>query len=98
VFLVQTRQFLIQMFVVDLRLRALGPVGLPNPSMSRIFMDSKVAGCLGHRVLRLDRQLPRALLKFGRLLLPRCLTHRTHLSSCVMSLVSVCPEEYSHFT
>src|SRR5262249_16363759 len=28
----------------------------------------------------------------------RWFTHRTHLSSVTIALVSVCPEEYSHFT
>ena len=65
VFFAQALQFLVEMFVVDLRLLALCAMVLPDPSMSRIFVNSKVTGCLGNRLLRLDRQFYRALFKVG---------------------------------
>jgi membrane-bound metal-dependent hydrolase YbcI (DUF457 family) len=68
------------MFVVDLRLLALGAMVLPDPRMSGIVIDAEVAGRLGHRLLRLDRQCYRTLLNFSRILRHRGFTHRTHLA------------------
>jgi hypothetical protein len=48
-------------------------------------------------VVRFDREFHRALFTFGRIPFHRWFTHRTHLSRGTIVLVSVCPEEYSHF-
>src|SRR5215475_14395986 len=84
------------MFVLDLLLLPLGAVIFPNPRVERVFIHAKVTRGLGNGLLRLDGQLHRAFLKCSGILCRSGLTHRTHLLGCVLSLVSVCPEEYSH--
>src|SRR5215475_1341895 len=86
------------MFVLDLLLLPLGAVIFPNPRVERVFIHAKVTRGLGNRLIRLDGQLHRAFLKCSGILFRSGLTHRTHLLGCVLSLVSVCPEEYSHIT
>src|SRR5262245_24047828 len=77
------------MFVVDLLLLALRAVIFPDPGMERVFIHPEVAGGLGNRLVRFDRQFHRTFLKFGRILFRRGLAHRTHLVGCVSS-VSPC--------
>src|SRR5215475_287529 len=84
------------MFVLDLLLLPLGAVIFPNPRVERVFIHAKVTRGLGNGLIRLDGQLHRAFLKCSGILFRSGLTHRTHLLGCVLSLVSVCPEEYSH--
>ncbi|SRR6266446_5919144 len=96
VFFPQALQFLIQMFVIDLLLLALSPVIFPDPGMQRVVIHPEVASGLRNGLIRLYRQFHRAFLEFGGILFHRGLPHRTHPLQCVMSLVSVCPEEYSH--
>src|SRR5215831_5493190 len=85
------------MFLIDLLLLALHTVIFPDPGVERIFIDPQVAGCLGNRLLRFDGKFHGALFKLGRIAFHRWFTHRTHLSRVTIALVSVCPEEYSHF-
>src|SRR5215471_5116108 len=84
------------MFVLDLLLLTPSSVLFPDPRMSRVFVHPEVACCLGNRLIRLDGQFDRALLKLRWILFHRGDTHRTHLSGGTRALVSVCPEEYSH--
>src|SRR5215475_3435953 len=84
------------MFVLDLLLLPLGAVIFPNPRVERVFIHAKVTRGLSNKLIRLDGQLHRAFLKCSGILFRSGLTHRTHLLGCVLSLVSVCPEEYSH--
>jgi len=84
------------MFIIALLLLALHSVIFSDPGMERVFIDPEVAGRLGNRLIRLDRQVHRALFEFGGITFHRGFTHRPHLSSGTFVRVSVCPEEYSH--
>src|SRR5262245_57903278 len=74
------------MFVLDLLLLALCPMIFPDPGMQRVFIHAQVPRGLRNRLLRLDRQFDCTLLKCGRILSRRGLTHRTHLVCCESSL------------
>src|SRR5215468_1744547 len=84
------------MFALDLLLLPLGAVICPHPSVERVFIHAKVTRGLGNGLIGLDGQLHRAFLEGSGILFRSGLTHRTHLLGCVLSLGSVCPEEYSH--
>src|SRR5215831_8042335 len=84
------------MFVLDLLLLTCTPMIFPDPGMQRVFIHSQVSRGLGNRLIRLDRQFHCAFLECSGILFRSGLTHRTHLLGCVLSLISVCPEEYSH--
>jgi hypothetical protein len=53
------------MRIMDLLLPALSAVVCPDPGVERVFIAPKIAGGLHNRLIRLDRQLHRALLAFG---------------------------------
>jgi hypothetical protein len=75
-----------EMGVIALLFLARNPMVFPDPGMSRVFMHAKGPRGLGHRLLRLDRSLHRALLE-GSGILSRCgLTPRTHLIRCMLAL------------
>ena len=79
VFFPQTRELLLEMFVIDLLLLTRSPVLCPDPGMQRLFMHPEVARCLCNGLIRLDHQCDGALLACRGIFSRRRLTHRTHL-------------------
>src|SRR5215510_1084209 len=80
------------MFVLYFFFLALSPMIFPNPGMQRVFIHPEVAGGLGNRLIRLDGEFHRPLLKCSGIFFRRGLAHRTHLICCMMS-VSPCVRE-----
>jgi hypothetical protein len=86
------------MCVLDRWLLTRGPVIVPDPGVERVFLHATVTGGLGQGLRRRDGPFDRARLQVSGILSDRGKTHRTHLARGTSVLVSVCPEEYSHFS